>query len=113
MLCLARETMSYQVCLADFAFAMQGLGSGAITLAGSTAQRARWLPLVAQGVAIAAFALSEPDAGSDVGGMRMQAKRERDGWTLDGCKTWISNGGVSGFYCGVAGTGVGAGAAGG
>ena len=112
MLCLARETLAYHDGLADFAFAMQGLGSGAITLAGSTAQRARWLPLVAQGVAIAAFALSEPDAGSDVGGMRMQAKRERDGWTLDGCKTWISNGGIADFYCVFARTGDGSGAQG-
>jgi len=111
-LCLARETLAYHDGLADFAFAMQGLGSGAITLAGSTAQRARWLPLVAQGVAIAAFALSEPDAGSDVGGMRMQAKRERDGWTLDGCKTWISNGGIADFYCVFARTGDGSGAQG-
>jgi acyl-CoA dehydrogenase len=111
-LCLARETLAYHDGLADFAFAMQGLGSGAITLAGSTAQRARWLPLVAQGVAIAAFALSEPDAGSDVGGMQMQAKREGDGWTLDGCKTWISNGGIADFYCVFARTGDGSGAKG-
>ena len=65
-LCVARETLAYHDGLADFAFAMQGLGSGAITLAGSAAQRDRWLPLVARGEAIAAFALSEPDAGSDV-----------------------------------------------
>jgi len=99
MLCLARETLAYHDGLADFAFAMQGLGSGAVTLAGSKAQRERWLPLVARGAAIAAFALSEPDAGSDVGGIRTRAKRERDGWTLDGCKTWISNGGIAHFYC--------------
>src|SRR5207344_2724666 len=65
-LCLARETLAYHDGLADFAFALQGLGSGAITLAGSELQRARWLPAVARGDAIAAFALSEPDAGSDV-----------------------------------------------
>jgi acyl-CoA dehydrogenase len=98
-LCVARETLAYHDGMADFAFAMQGLGSGAITLAGSAAQRARWLPLVADGAAIAAFALSEPDAGSDVGAMQMRAKRERDGWTLDGAKTWISNGGIADFYC--------------
>jgi acyl-CoA dehydrogenase len=98
-LCVARETLAYHDGMADFAFAMQGLGSGAITLAGSALQRARWLPLVAEGAAIAAFALSEPDAGSDVGAMQMRAKRERDGWTLDGCKTWISNGGIADFYC--------------
>jgi acyl-CoA dehydrogenase len=98
-LCVARETLAYHDGMADFAFAMQGLGSGAITLAGSALQRARWLPHVAEGAAIAAFALSEPDAGSDVGAMQMRAKRERDGWTLDGCKTWISNGGIADFYC--------------
>jgi len=98
-LCVARETLAYHDGMADFAFAMQGLGSGAITLAGSALQRARWLPLVAEGAAIAAFALSEPDAGSDVGAMQMRAKRERDGWMLDGCKTWISNGGIADFYC--------------
>jgi len=104
-LCVARETLAYHDGMADFAFAMQGLGSGAITLAGSAAQHARWLPLVAQGAAIAAFALSEPDAGSDVGAMQMRAKRERDEWMLDGCKTWISNGGIADFYCVFARTG--------
>ena len=99
MLCLARETLAYHDGLADFAFAMQGLGSGAVTLAGSKAQRERWLPLVSQGTAIAAFALSEPDAGSDVGAMQMRALREQQGWKLDGCKTWISNGGIADFYC--------------
>ena len=89
---------------------MQGLGSGAITLAGSKAQRERWLPLVAQGAAIAAFALSEPDAGSDVGAMQMRALREPQGWRLDGCKTWISNGGIADFYCVFARTGEGSGA---
>lgn len=98
-LCVGRETLAYHDGMADFMFAMQGLGSGAITLAGSAAQRARWLPPVAEGAAIAAFALSEPDAGSDVGAMQMRAKRERDGWMLDGCKTWISNGGIADFYC--------------
>jgi acyl-CoA dehydrogenase len=78
---------------------MQGLGSGAITLAGSAAQQARWLPAVARGEAIAAFALSEPDAGSDVGALATRARRDGDGWVLDGCKTWISNGGIADFYC--------------
>jgi acyl-CoA dehydrogenase len=110
MLCLARETLAYHDGLADFAFAMQGLGSGAVTLAGSKAQRERWLPLVAQGAAIAAFALSEPDAGSDVGAMQMRALREEQGWKLDGCKTWISNGGIADFYCVFARTGEGSGA---
>ncbi len=98
-LCLARETLAYRDGLADFAFAMQGLGSGAITLAGSESQRARWLPAVARGEAIAAFALSEPDAGSDVGALATRARRSDGGWVLDGCKTWISNGGIADFYC--------------
>ncbi len=104
-LCIARETLAYHDGLADFAFAMQGLGSGAITLAGSAAQRDRWLPAVAQGEAIAAFALSEPDAGSDVAALAMRARRDGDHWVLDGCKTWISNGGIADFYCVFARTG--------
>ena len=98
-LCIARETLAYADGLADFAFAMQGLGSGPITLAGSPAQKARWLPAVAKGKAIAAFALSEPEAGSDVGAMTTTARREGDAWIIDGTKTWISNGGIADFYC--------------
>jgi acyl-CoA dehydrogenase len=98
-LCLARETLAWHDGLADFTFAMQGLGSGAITLAGSEAQKTRWLPAVARGEAIAAFALSEPDAGSDVAAMTTRARRDGEGWVLDGCKTWISNGGIADFYC--------------
>ncbi len=104
-LCIARETLAYHDGLADFAFAMQGLGSGAITLAGSDAQKARWLPAVAQGTVIAAFALSEPDAGSDVAAMTTRAVRDGGDWVLDGCKTWISNGGIADFYCVFARTG--------
>ena len=98
-LCIARETLAYADGLADFAFAMQGLGSGPITLAGSAAQKGRWLPAVAKGKAIAAFALSEPDAGSDVGAMTTTARRDGDAWIIDGTKTWISNGGIADFYC--------------
>src|SRR5439155_21361382 len=98
-LCVVRETLSYHDGLADFAFAMQGLGSGAITLAGSHAQRARWLPRVACGDAVAAFALSEPEAGSDAAALSTTAVHDRDGWLLNGCKTWISNGGIADFYC--------------
>ena len=98
-LCVARETLAYADGLADFVFAMQGLGSGPITLAGSPAQKARWLPVVAKGKAIAAFALSEPDAGSDVGAMTTTARRDGDSWVIDGTKTWISNGGIADFYC--------------
>jgi len=104
-ICVVRESLAYHDGLADFAFAMQGLGSGAITLAGSKAQRARWLPKVAAGEAIAAFALSEPDAGSDVAAMTTRATSDARGWILDGCKTWISNGGIADFYTVFARTG--------
>lgn len=97
-LCLIRETLAYHQGLADFAFAMQGLGSGAITLHGSPAQKAHYLPRVASGEAIAAFALSEPEAGSDVGAMTTLARPEGDGYVLEGQKTWISNGGIADFY---------------
>jgi acyl-CoA dehydrogenase len=104
-ICLARETLARHDGLADFAFAMQGLGSGAISLAGSEAQKARWLPRVARGEAIAAFALSEPDAGSDVAAMACAARRDGDGYVLDGEKTWISNGGIADCYVVFARTG--------
>ena len=98
-LCILREALAYRDGLADFSFAMQGLGSGAITLAGTEAQRTRWLPRIARGEAIAAFALSEPAAGSDVGAMAMMARRDGGDFILDGVKTWISNGGIADFYC--------------
>jgi len=97
-LVILRETLAFHSPLADFAFAMQGLGSGAITLAGTPAQQAAYLPLVASGKKIAAFALSEPDAGSDVGAMATTATDTGEGWTLNGSKTWISNGGIADFY---------------
>jgi acyl-CoA dehydrogenase len=105
MLCLARETLARHNGLADFAFAMQGLGSGAISLAGSAQQRAHWLPRVARGEAIAAFALSEPEAGSDVAAMQCAARIEGEHAVLDGEKTWISNGGIADFYVVFARTG--------
>ncbi|MEJ7687988.1 MAG: acyl-CoA dehydrogenase family protein [Variovorax sp.] len=98
-LVLLRETLAFHSPLADFAFAMQGLGSGAITLAGTAPQRADYLGAVARGDKIAAFALSEPEAGSDVGAMAMQAVSAAEGWRLSGEKTWISNGGIADFYC--------------
>ena len=98
MLCLARETLARHAGLADFAFAMQGLGSGAISLAGTPEQRARWLPRVARGEAIAAFALSEPESGSDVAAMQCTARIDGEHAVLDGEKTWISNGGIADFY---------------
>lgn len=97
-LCLLRETLAYHAGLADFAFAMQGLGSGAITLYGSEALKQRYLPRVAAGEWIAAFALSEPEAGSDVAAMSTSAVREGEEYVLNGCKTWISNGGIADFY---------------
>jgi len=97
-LCLVRETLARHSALADFAFAMQGLGTGSITLYGTDAQRARFLPPVRAGHAIAAFALSEPDAGSDVAAMAMSATKIAGGWRLDGLKTWISNGGIADHY---------------
>ena len=111
-LCLIRETLARHNGLADFAFAMQGLGSGAISLDGSAAQKAHYLPRVARGDAIAAFALSEPDAGSDVAAMACEARVEGDQVVLNGEKTWISNGGIADFYVVFARSGEAAGARG-
>ncbi len=97
-LCLIRETLARFEGLADFAFAMQGLGSGAISLNGSAAQKQNYLLRVANGSAIAAFALSEPDAGSDVAAMACEAAVDGDQVVLNGEKTWISNGGIADFY---------------
>ena len=97
-ICLIRETLARHSGLADFAFAMQGLGSGAISLAGTEAQQQRYLARVAKGEAIAAFALSEPDAGSDVAAMSCSAERVGDDYVINGEKTWISNGGIADFY---------------
>jgi acyl-CoA dehydrogenase len=97
-LVVLRETLAFHSPLADFAFAMQGLGSGSITLGGSPAQRDQRLRAVASGQQIAAFALSEPEAGSDVAGMQTTARPVDGGWVLDGTKTWISNGGLADFY---------------
>ncbi|MRX11114.1 acyl-CoA dehydrogenase [Pseudoduganella sp. FT25W] len=104
-ICLIRETLARHNGLADFAFAMQGLGSGAISLFGSDDNRAAYLPRVARGEAIAAFALSEPQAGSDVAAMQCAAVRDGDDYVLNGEKTWISNGGIADFYVVFARTG--------
>lgn len=111
-LCLTRETLARRSGLADFVFAMQGLGSGPISLFGADEQKARWLPGVAAGQTIAAFALSEPDAGSDVAALATTARPEADGWILDGIKTFISNGGLADRYTVFARTGEAAGARG-
>ncbi|MBB4843834.1 alkylation response protein AidB-like acyl-CoA dehydrogenase [Paucibacter oligotrophus] len=104
-ICILRETLARYHGLADFAFAMQGLGSGAISLAGTAAQRERYLPRVARGEALAAFALSEPQAGSDVAAMQCSASEDGDAYLLNGEKTWISNGGIADFYVVFARTG--------
>jgi len=96
--CLLRETLARYSGLADFAFAMQGLGSGAISLFGTDDQKRRYLPRVAAGSAVAAFAISEPNAGSDVAALECAAKREGGGYVIHGQKTWISNGGIADFY---------------
>ena len=111
-LCLAREILARSSGLADFALAMQGLGSVPITLYGSEDQKRAFLPRVVAGSAIAAFALSEPDAGSDVAAVATTATREGDAWRLDGVKTWISNGGLATYYVIFARTGEGPGAKG-
>lgn len=97
-LCLIRETLARHDGLADFAFAMQGLGTGAISLFGSAAQKAEWLPLTRSGQAISAFALTEPQSGSDVANSTMTATRDGDDYILNGEKTWISNGGIADVY---------------
>ena len=104
-LCVARESLAYHDGLADFAFAMQGFGSGAITLAGTADTQALVLPKVAAGQWLAAFALTEPLAGSDVAAMACTARREGDHYVLNGEKTWISNGGIADVYCVFARTG--------
>ena len=104
-LCLAREHLAYRSGLADFAFAMQGLGTGPILLFGTDAQKEAYLPAVRAGTSLAAFALSEPEGGSDVSALRLQATRSGNGFVLDGRKTWISNGGIAGHYVVFARTG--------
>ncbi|OAN52739.1 acyl-CoA dehydrogenase [Paramagnetospirillum marisnigri] len=97
-ICLGREILGRHAGLADFAFAMQGLGSAAITLFGTEAQKARYLPGVGRGELIAAFAISEVEAGSDVGNMSTRAVLDGDHYVIDGGKTWISNAGLADFY---------------
>jgi alkylation response protein AidB-like acyl-CoA dehydrogenase len=97
-LCIARETLASFSGLLDFSFAMQGLGAGPISLFGSTELRRRYLPRVAKGEAIAAFAISETLAGSDISAMKTTARRDGNTYVIDGEKTWISNGGIADFY---------------
>ncbi len=111
-LCLIRETLARHDGLADFAFAMQGLGTGAISLFGNESQQAEWLPLTRSGQAISAFALTEPQSGSDVANSTMTATLDGDEYVLNGEKTWISNGGIADVYTLFARTGEGPGAKG-
>lgn len=111
-LAIARETLAYHSALADFAFAMQGLGSGAISLFGTVEQKREWLPKVASGEAIAAFAMTEPECGSDAANIATSAMRDGNEWVLVGEKTLISNGGIADFYVTFARTGEGEGAKG-
>ena len=111
-LCLIRETLARHGALADFAFAMQGLGSGALVLFGDEELKARYLPHVREGRMIAAFALSEPEAGSDVAALATTARAVGSSYVLDGTKTWVSNGGLAHYYTVFARTGEGPGAKG-
>ena len=104
-LCVMRETLAYADGLADFAFAMQGLGTGAISLEGSDEVKAAVLPKVARGELVSAFALTEPEAGSDVAAMATEARRDGGGYVLSGEKIFISNGGIADVYTVFARTG--------
>ena len=111
-LAIARDTLAHHHALADFAFAMQGLGSGAISLFGTIEQKREWLPRVASGEAIAAFAMTEPGCGSDAANVGMTAIPDGDEFILSGEKTYISNGGIADFYLTFARTGEGEGSRG-
>jgi acyl-CoA dehydrogenase len=111
-LAIARETLAYHSALADYAFAMQGLGSGAISLFGTVEQKRKWLPDVASGETIAAFAMTEPLAGSDAANIATSAEQDGEQWVLLGEKTYISNGGIADFYLTFARTGEGEGSRG-
>src|SRR3954449_12801585 len=111
-LAICRDILARHHGLADFAFAMQGLGSGAISLFGTVEQKREWLPRVASGEAIAGFAMTEPECGSDAANMSTSAMRDGNEWVIVGEKTYISNGGIADFYVTFARTGEGEGARG-
>ncbi|MDQ6618421.1 MAG: acyl-CoA dehydrogenase family protein [Pseudomonadota bacterium] len=111
-LCIAREVLAEASGLADFAFAMQGLGAAPISLFGTDEQKQHYLPGIVDGSRIGAFALSEPNAGSDVAAITTTATRSNEGWRLDGVKTWISNAGIASQYVVFARTGEGPGSKG-
>jgi len=104
-LCIIRETLARHDGLADFSFAMQGLGTGAISLFGTVDQKREWLSRTREGTALSAFALSEPKSGSDVANLDLAAREDGDSYVLDGEKTWISNGGIADMYTVFARTG--------
>ena len=104
-LALSRDILARRDALLDFCFAMQGLGTGPISLFGSVTQRGKYLPPVMRGERLAAFALSEPQAGSDLAAIATTARKDGAGWVLDGTKTWISNGGIADHYVVFAKTG--------
>ncbi len=97
-LVVTREGLAYFSSLADTAFVMQGLGSYPIVAAGSEVQKTRWLPAVVNGELLAAFAVTEPEAGSDLGAVRTRAEKDGALWRLEGVKTFISNAGIAGLY---------------
>ncbi|BCM70123.1 MULTISPECIES: acyl-CoA dehydrogenase family protein [Streptomyces] len=111
-LCLMRESLAQACTEAETALALQGLGAHPVHAHGSPDQRARWLPRVADGSAVAAFALSEPGAGSDAAALALAAEPDGDGWRLTGAKCWISNAPEADFYTVFARTTPGAGARG-
>ena len=104
-LCIIRETLAWHSGLADFSFAMQGLGSGPITLFGSDTLQHKYLPGVSSGNLVAAFALSEKEAGSNVAAIATSARQDGSDYVIDGTKTWISNAGIADFYLVFARTG--------
>ncbi|POX60731.1 acyl-CoA dehydrogenase [Streptomyces sp. Ru62] len=111
-LCLMRESLAQTCTEAETALALQGLGAHPVHAHGTPAQRERWLPRVADGSAVAAFALSEPGAGSDAAALTLAAEPDGDGWRLTGAKCWISNAPEADFYTVFARTTPGAGARG-
>ncbi|HEX7880074.1 MAG TPA: acyl-CoA dehydrogenase family protein [Candidatus Eisenbacteria bacterium] len=97
-LCIIRETLGFHSPLADFCFALQGLGTTPVVKLGTPEQQAAWLPRIREGDVVTAFAISEPEGGSDVAAMTTTARREGDDWIVDGTKTWISNAGIADYY---------------
>lgn len=111
-ICLLREALAYTCDLADFAFSIQALSAAPVIRYGSDAQKRRYLPDMAAGVILGSFAMSEPEAGSDVAAIKLRADRTADGYVLNGEKTWVANGSIADVHCVLARTGEGSGAIG-